>query len=226
MVGGDGFHWIIPFKMVADGKFYVHFIAITVKELLQQHKKQFFPTTMGLKVIPHKIGKAPKLIPGQPKTLSIWPQALIPWHQGVWTRKESSIQAQREPSLRSIPSVQTSGYLNHGLRESSEYKRSGHLEQEVFGRTALIFHTVLGTKFPLFTPWAIRIGIQQCSVSKRLTKPKHSINILRLTFSSLTSFCRDGRNLPETYYLWIITASPLTVACQGLKKKLQTMLLL
>lgn len=34
-----------------DGKFYVHFITITVKELLQQHKKRFFPNTMGLKVI-------------------------------------------------------------------------------------------------------------------------------------------------------------------------------
>lgn len=34
-----------------DGNFYVHFIAITVKELLQQHKRQFFPNTMGLKVI-------------------------------------------------------------------------------------------------------------------------------------------------------------------------------
>ena len=43
-----------------------------------------------------------------------------------------------------------------------------------------------------------------------------------LTFSSLT-FCRDGRNLPETYYLWIITASPLTVACQGLKKKITSL---
>lgn len=34
-----------------DGNFYVHFIAITVKELLQQHKKQFFPNTVELKVI-------------------------------------------------------------------------------------------------------------------------------------------------------------------------------
>ena len=55
---------------------------------------------------------------------------------------------------------------------------------------------------------------------KKLTKPKHALSIYwNLTFSSLT-FCIDGRNLPETYYLRIITASPLTVACQGLKKKI------
>lgn len=132
-------------------------------------------------------------------------------------QKESSIQAQREPSLRNIPSVQTSGYLNHGLRESSEYKRSGHLEQEVFWKNCFDFSHSLRDQVSPIHPEAIRIGIQQCSVS-RGSQSQSTLSVYwNLTFSSLT-FCRDGRNLPETYYLWIITASPLTVACQGVKK--------
>ena len=134
-------------------------------------------------------------------------------------QKESSIQAPHEPSLRSIPSVQTSGYFNHGLRESSECKWSGHLEQEPFWKNCFDFSHSLRDRVSPITLSDPHKYPAMLSV-KNLTKPKHSLSVYwNLTFSSLT-FCRDGRNLPDTYYLRIITASPLTVACQGLKKKI------
>lgn len=52
----DGWWWWLPLNYTLkngdDGKFYVHFIAITVKELLQQHKKQFFSNYNGVESHP------------------------------------------------------------------------------------------------------------------------------------------------------------------------------
>lgn len=130
-------------------------------------------------------------------------------------------QAQREPNLGSIPSVQTSGYLNHGLRESSEYKRSGHLEQRFWKNCFDFSHSLRDQVSPIH-PEAIRIGISNISV-KRLPKAKASISILELTFSSLT-FCRDGKELARN--LLFVDYYCLTSNCclSRVKKKITSLL--
>lgn len=233
MVGGDGCHWIIPLKMVTMVNFMCILLQLLLRNYSSNTRNNFFQLQWGWKSS-YKIGKAPKLIPGQPKTLSIRPQAFVfptappSGPEGIlhpssaWAKPEKYFFCSDfRLSQSSIKMID-----DWGLREASECKWSGHVEQEPFWKNCFDFSHSLRDRVSPITLSDPHRHPAMLSV-KKLTKPKHSLSIYwNLTFSSLT-FCRDRRNLPETYYLQIITASSLTVACQGLKKKkLQTSQLL
>lgn len=100
----------------------------------------------------------------------------------------------------------------------------GILNKRFFGRTALTFHTVLGTKFPLFTLSDPHRYPTMLSV-KRLTKPKHSISILELDllqFNLLQRWKELARNLLFVDYYCLTSNCCLS----GVKKKLQAFQLL
>lgn len=85
----------------------------------------------------------------------------------------------------------------------------------------MIFHTVLGTKFPLFTLSDPHRYPTMLSV-KRLTKPKHSINILELDllqFNLLQRWKELARNLLFVDYYCLTSNCCLS----GVKKKITSL---
>lgn len=95
--------------------------------------------------------KAPTRTPGQPKPVSSWPQALpvptVPLSdpEGILHPRSSGAKPEKYSFCADFKLPRS------GPRESSECERSGCPGQKpvpsLFGRRALIFHTVLGTEF-------------------------------------------------------------------------------